>query len=93
MRNRISIIALAFAAFSPIWANAQTAPTLLYSFDAQSVWRAAAYDGVSSGQTSVAGKNGTGLRKDYDFLNRSGYGFITRTLPITLPQDLSLIHI
>ncbi len=87
MRNRISIIALAFAAFSPILANAQTAPTLLDSFDAQSVWRADASDGVSSVQTSVAGKNGNGLRMDYDFHNRSGYAFITRTLPITFPQD------
>ncbi len=87
MKNRISIIALAFAAFSPILANAQTAPTLLDSFDGQSAWRADASDGVSAVQTSVAGKNGNGLRMDYDFHNRSGYAFITRALPITFPQD------
>lgn len=87
MRNKISIIALALAAFSPICAMAQNAPTMLDNFDIQNTWKADASDGVSAIQTSVAGKNGNALRMDYDFHNRSGYAFITRILPITFPQD------
>lgn len=84
------VFGFAFSLGLSAFANAQNAPKLLDDFENLTPWIASASDGVSANKSAIIGKNGNGIRLDYDFNNRSGYAFIVRDLPLSFPQDYEI---
>ena len=53
-------------------------------------WQAKASDGVSATASSIAGHDGKALRLDWDFAKVSGYAYVRRDLPLTLPDNYAI---
>ncbi|MGY4398129.1 hypothetical protein ACVWZA_003331 [Sphingomonas sp. UYAg733] len=63
---------------------------MLDPMDAVGPWQAKASDGVSATVSSIAGQAGRALRLDWDFAKVSGYAYVRRPLPITLPENYAI---
>ncbi|QNQ09800.1 discoidin domain-containing protein [Sphingomonas alpina] len=53
-------------------------------------WQAKASDGISATASTVPGHDGKALRLDWDFAHVSGYAYVRRPLPITLPDNYAI---
>ena len=66
------------------------APKLLDGFEDISLWPAMASDSVSASSHSVAGITGQALRLDFDFNGAAGYAYVSRKLPLVLPDNYEI---
>ena len=66
------------------------APKLLDGFEDISLWPAMASDRVSASSHSVAGITGQALRLDFDFNGAAGYAYVSRKLPLVLPDNYEI---
>ena len=63
---------------------------VLDDFESVSTWSADASTDVTSRLSQVDGADGRALRMDYDFNGRSGYAFVSRDLPLELPENYEI---
>ncbi|QNA86569.1 hypothetical protein G4G27_23245 [Sphingomonas sp. So64.6b] len=62
----------------------------LDTMDLVGSWQAKASDGVSATASTVPGHDGKALRLDWDFAHVSGYAYVRRPLPVTLPDNYAI---
>jgi len=81
-----------FAAFALLTVAAAPAPgaTVLDAMETANAWQAKSSDGVTAAASNIAGHNGNALRLDWDFAKVSGYAYVRRRLPLTLPENYAI---
>lgn len=80
------IVALTLVLATP--AAAQT--RVLDAFEDLTPWTADASTDVDSAVSSVDGQTGKAIRLTYDFNGRSGYAFVARAIPLTVPENYEI---
>lgn len=84
-------VPLALAVATLCGAAAPAPPSgLLDAFDDVGAWRGSASDGVGASVHADAGKQGAGLRLDFDFGKVAGYAIAERELPLDLPENFEI---
>lgn len=82
----IHMLATGLAAALMSVANAAEQPRVLDDFSSIAAWQAQASDGVKAAASAADG----GLRLDFDFAGKGGYGFVRRELPLDLPENYEI---
>ena len=63
---------------------------LLDGFEDPSAWQAMASDSVNASSHAVVGVVGRAMRLDFDFNGAAGYAYISRKLPLVLPDNYEI---
>jgi len=66
------------------------ATKLLDDFEQTALWQAEGSDGVSASSGKVVGREGHGLRLNFDFRGHGGYAAVRRALPLELPANYEI---